>query len=640
MAFRNFPIRKKLTVIILLTTAAALLFTSASFFAYDILTFRRAAVTNLATMGQVIAANSTAALAFDNANDAREILSALRAERQITAAALYSDSGALFARYPATLEDVHLPAKPEAAGHQVDWWTLSSFQPVVQNGRQLGMLYLRYDLGAMRERFRVYGFLSLLVMGGSLLVALVFSQSLQQQVSRPILSLAETARAISERRDFSARAIKHGRDEIGLLTDAFNEMLSQIHAQDRALRESEARLRAVLNSSLSAVIVTDDRGRILVWNARAEKLFGRSRAEALGLDLGVILPPRDDLPDARGMKRFLPASEPGASESVVTEMMAYRRDRSEIIVEVSINPLVAGGVVTYCAFITDITDRKRAEAEVLTLTQQLERRVAERTVQLESANKELEAFSYSVSHDLRAPLRHIDGFASMLASHAKASLDDTGKRYIQVITDAAKRMGRLIDDLLSFSRHGRSELRFVPVKLGGLVDEVRRQMQSELSDRNIEWRIGPLPEVRVDVAMMHQVFANMIGNAVKYTRVRNPAVIEIGSETSDDGEVIVFVRDNGAGFNPKYKDRLFGVFQRLHSESEFEGTGVGLANVQRIIHRHGGRTWAEGEVDKGATFYFALPASARTDQLGSSATGRGIRDDEPVPTSRPPFQIK
>jgi light-regulated signal transduction histidine kinase (bacteriophytochrome) len=197
----------------------------------------------------------------------------------------------------------------------------------------------------------------------------------------------------------------------------------------------------------------------------------------------------------------------------------------------------------------------------------------------------------------------------MLTAHSSASLDDKGRRYIKVIIESAQRMGRLIDDLLSFSRHGRSELRRIPVNLNNVVEEVRRLLQSEAAGRNISWRVGPLPQVSGDLAMLHQVFANLLGNAIKYTRPRAEAVIEVGSETNSDGEEVIFVRDNGAGFDPKYAERLFGVFQRLHSESEFEGNGVGLANVRRIIVRHGGRTWAEGKVDEGATFYFTVPDS-------------------------------
>lgn len=226
---------------------------------------------------------------------------------------------------------------------------------------------------------------------------------------------------------------------------------------------------------------------------------------------------------------------------------------------------------------------------------------------LVAANKELEAFSYSVSHDLRAPLRHVSGFVQLLQANAKGQLDETGVRYLEVISGAAKKMGELIDDLLSFSRTGRAQMHVEPVPLGPLVDECRRELEPETRGRDIDWRIGDLPEVAADRALLRQVLANLLGNAVKYSRKRATARIEV-SARREGNEIVVCVRDNGAGFDMKYADKLFGVFQRLHTEAEFEGTGIGLANVRRIVVRHGGRTWAEGEVDQGAAFYFALPA--------------------------------
>jgi ABC-type amino acid transport substrate-binding protein/nitrogen-specific signal transduction histidine kinase len=226
---------------------------------------------------------------------------------------------------------------------------------------------------------------------------------------------------------------------------------------------------------------------------------------------------------------------------------------------------------------------------------------------LVAANKELEAFSYSVSHDLRAPLRHVSGFVQLLQANAKDRLDETGARYLDVIAGAAKKMGELIDDLLSFSRTGRAQMHLEAVPLGPLVDECRRELEPETSGRAVEWKIGELPEVAADRALLRQVMANLLGNAVKYSRNRSPARIEVSSRR-ENNEFIVCVRDNGAGFDMKYADKLFGVFQRLHTDAEFEGTGIGLANVRRIVVRHGGRTWAEGEVDKGAAFYFSLPA--------------------------------
>ena len=226
-------------------------------------------------------------------------------------------------------------------------------------------------------------------------------------------------------------------------------------------------------------------------------------------------------------------------------------------------------------------------------------------------NQELEAFSYSVSHDLRTPLRHLDGFADLLRKHAQAHLDEKGRHYLTIISSAAKRMGILIDDLLAFSRIGRAEFSRSPISLHKVVEEVLRDLQSDVQGRQIRWNIGGLPDVVGDPAMLRLVFANLMGNALKYTRNRHEAVIEIGHGVGREDEVVVFVRDNGVGFDPQYAHRLFGVFQRLHTAHEFEGNGIGLANVRRIIHRHGGRTWAEGQPDAGATFWFALPIPPR-----------------------------
>ncbi len=238
---------------------------------------------------------------------------------------------------------------------------------------------------------------------------------------------------------------------------------------------------------------------------------------------------------------------------------------------------------------------------------QLERELATRTAQLETASRELESFAYSVSHDLRAPLRHIDGFASMLAAHAESSLDDKGRRYLTVIVESARRMGRLIDDLLAFSRIGRAEMSPRRCNVADLVTNARTQLRETIADRAIEWEIGPLPDIVGDQALLFQAVVNLLDNAIKFTRPRPSARIEIGTQPGAENEVVIYFRDNGVGFNPKYVDQLFGVFQRLHAESEFEGTGVGLANVQRIVRRHGGRVWADGQVDAGATFYVALP---------------------------------
>lgn len=244
----------------------------------------------------------------------------------------------------------------------------------------------------------------------------------------------------------------------------------------------------------------------------------------------------------------------------------------------------------------DVTERRRAAVEL-----------KRRGELLEAANKELEAFSYSVSHDLRAPLRHIDGYAALLRKSVDQSLNEKAARYLQTISDSAKQMGQLIDDLLVFSRMGRQEMLHTLVSLDQLIKDVLHDLRLDLKDRQISWTIGPLPEVPGDPAMLRQVFMNLIANAVKFTSTRSKAMIEVGVHQRTSTEVVIFIRDNGVGFDMQYASKLFGVFQRLHRADEFEGTGIGLANVRRIVHRHGGRTWAEGVPDQGATFYVALP---------------------------------
>jgi len=265
----------------------------------------------------------------------------------------------------------------------------------------------------------------------------------------------------------------------------------------------------------------------------------------------------------------------------------------------------------------DITERKEAEAELRTRMEQMEaeifqssQKVQAAKLQLQAANMELESFSYSVSHDLRAPLRHVNEFADLLVQHAASALDDTGRRYLDKIRESAKRMGVLIDELLQFSKMSRTEVFSSRVSLRSTVEQVIADMHDETSGRAVEWRIGALPDVEADASMLRQALTNLIGNAVKYTRPRAKAVIEIGSIESHPSEIVVFVRDNGVGFDMQYAGKLFGVFQRLHRDDEFEGTGIGLASVRRIIERHGGRTWVDARVDRGAIFYFSLPVRA------------------------------
>jgi signal transduction histidine kinase len=477
MSLKDMPIRRKLIGIILLTCLVVMVLMRASFLTYEYLTFRQTTVRQLGTIGKVIAANSTAALAFANQNDAEDILSALKADQYVTAGALYDKSGKLFSKYPAHLPDTVLPAAPQKDGFQFQSTTLAGFQPVVQDGKRLGTLYLRYDTGTvMHEWLQASVGIAAAVMTVAILVAYLLSRKLQQQISRPILALAATAKDVSDHRDYSVRAEKFGEDESGLLTDAFNQMLMEIQAQDQAIKK--------LNAGL-------------------------------------------------------------------------------------------------------------------------EQRVIERTSQLEAANKELEAFSYSISHDLRAPLRAMNGFAGIVLEDFGPQLPDEGRGYLERIRNGGQRMGELIDDLLSFSRLSRQPVRRQHMNSAQMVREALDELKPQQNGRQIEMRIGALPPCEADPVLLKQVWVNLLSNAIKYSRDRQPAVVEVGC-TRENNMDVFFVRDNGAGFDMQYANKLFGVFQRLHRSDEFEGTGVGLAIVQRIVHRHGGRVWAEGQINRGATFYFTI----------------------------------
>jgi signal transduction histidine kinase len=489
-------LRYKLIGIVLLTTLAALLLALAAIIAYDLRAYRQSWLNDASTNAELLGQTSAPSLAFDDPAVAQENLDLLRLRPQVQAAAIFTPRGALFASYHRPGDTSELPKLPEAEGVHIDQRSLVLFRRIVRNGEILGTVYQRSDY-ELYGRLLDYALISLAVIAVSMGVAYLLSAQLQRIVTRPVLAIASIARDVVAHGDYSRRAEKLSNDEVGLLVDGFNSMLSEIERRTAALQVSN-----------------------------------------------------DALAD-------------------------------------------------------QIAERTRVEQQVLELNAELEDRVRDRTAQLEAANHELEAFSYSVSHDLRAPLRAIDGFSQALIEDFPNDVPEEAQRYLSRIRAGTARMGQLIEDLLNLSRLSRGTLQRTEVDVSELARQILAELRLREPGRQVDAYVWDGLHADADAQLLRVVFDNLIGNAWKFTaRVEHPR-IEVGAMRDGERRVF-FVRDNGAGFDMRFADKLFSPFQRLHGAQEFSGTGIGLATVQRVVHRHGGRIWADAHVGKGAAFYFTL----------------------------------
>jgi PAS domain S-box-containing protein len=424
-----------------------------------------------------------------------------------------------------------------------------------------------------------------------------------RRMTAPLREITSTAVAIAAG-DLDRRVGAYGDDEVGRLGRSFNTMAEQV---GRSLQSKETMLRSVTETAHDAIVAADTDGVIRFWNPGAARMFGYAADEVLGQPLTVLMPQRYRDAHRGGMKRYLETREAHVVGKTV-ELDARRKDGTEFPIELSLGAASLDGGMSFTGVIRDITERRRtAEA-------------------LQATNAELESFTYSVSHDLRAPLRAIHGFARILLEDHNAQLDPEAQRLLGVIDQNTRRMGQLIDDLLAFSRLGRREMAASRVDMQELARSVADEVRRAEPERQggLEIKIDPLPPARGDRNLLRQVLSNLLQNAAKFTRERAQAQVEVGwragattgaggsgGSASENGATVYYVRDNGAGFDDRYVDKLFGVFQRLHSTEQFDGTGVGLAIVKRIVQRHGGRVWAEGKVNQGSTFYFSLPGEER-----------------------------
>src|SRR5680860_1374852 len=401
-----------------------------------------------------------------------------------------------------------------------------------------------------------------------------------------------------------ALPVRNDAGQIIMWVGANTDIDDQKRAEE-ALRKSEQRVRLIVDTSLDAIVTMMEDGNITCWNPQAEATFGWKRDEAMHRNLADLIVPEAHREAHRsGLQHFLETGI-GPALNHRLDMTALHKEGSEFPIELTISPFKLGETYEFSASVRDVTQHKRWLEEIETLNETLEQRVAERTAQLELVNREIEAFSYSVSHDLRAPLRAIDGFSRSLLHDYAGRLDPRGLSDLERVRAAAQRMGQLIDEMLNLSRLTRSEMRLAPVDLASQARDAVAECQAAEPARNVELVIAPDLMVTADAQLTRVALDNLIGNAWKYTGKQPAARIEIGAEPHAGGTAF-YVRDNRCGFDMAYADKLFGAFQRLHSRAEFDGTGIGLATVQRIVHRHGGHIWAQAAVDQGATFYFTL----------------------------------
>lgn len=630
---RAVAIKRKLMLTMMITSITALVLACLGLLAYEFFAIRRAMVRDLDTLAVIIADNVNFALGFEQADDARAVLGSLRAHQNITYACVLTPNRGVFADYRRDqVPPPALPAENAPGGHQFTRASLEIVRPVIHKGERIGLLFIQSDLGELHARLTSYPSIMAVLAAFSAGLALLLSTPLQRLISRPILHLAETTRKVTREGDYSLRARKETGDEVGELIDGFNRMLAQIEEQNdrltrahaeleqrvvertRALQEeirereraqeavlmSEAKVRSLVESANDAIVLADEHGHIVLWNQGARGIFGYTEPEAIGQPLTMLMPPDFREAHHKGFHHYLRARENKVIGRTV-ELRGQRKDGTIFPIDLSLSTwTTTAGNIFFSGIIRDTTERKETFEKLEHFAAQLER-----------SNQELQAFAYVASHDLQEPLRKVQAFGDRLKVRCADALSPEGKDYLERMQNAARRMQNLINDLLLFSRVSTQEQPFERVDLNRVVREVLSDLEIRIQQTKGTIQVGPLPVVEADPLQMRQLFQNLLSNGLKFHRPEEPPVIRVSasvpSAVAEGENCDIVVADNGIGFEEKYLDRIFAVFQRLHGRTAYEGTGIGLAICRKITERHGGRITARSAPDQGATFIVTLP---------------------------------
>ena len=597
-AFRDLPINRKLMVVVMAVTTASLLLSGFGIVSADRLLFRQSLERDVAALAEIVADNSTAALAFNDPRIASETLASLRARPHLVAACLFKANGSLFADYLRPASGIVCPETESTEARSFGEGSLKVRRPVKLQQQQIGSLLLLYDLEEISNRTKLYGSIVMGVFLIAGLMAVVLSASLRSVITAPILRLVAVATSVSETGDYAIRARRESNDELGVLVERFNEMLAGIQSRDltltRALREREEalseaetareRFRFMAESMPQKIFTTTSSGDVDYLNKQWQEFSALSFDDMKRGGWTKIIHP-DDYEAVAGLwEHSIKTGEPFHSELRFCRADgAYRWHLGRA--HAMLDP--EGNVAMWIGSYTDIHEQKEREG------------------QLRRANADLEQFVYSASHDLQEPVRNVAVYSEIVAKRYRAQLDSNGQQFLTFLNEGGRRLAMLIRDLLAYTRAGNLEGGGATVDSAKVLQHTLSSLAEAIRESGAVVTYHELPEVFMGEAHLQQLFQNLITNAIKYRGEDTPR-IHISAQRAS-GEWRFVVQDNGIGIDPRYKEKIFGVFKRLHHDDKRGGTGIGLAICQRVVEQYGGRIWVESEEGKGATFFFTVP---------------------------------
>lgn len=621
---RNVPIQRKIMSVVMLTCMSAILLMCTAYISYEYFSYRTSLREQVKTIAAIVASNSSAALAFDSPKDANEILNAFRADTHIRSACIYDAEGRLFAKYPQWKNSNEFPRSPENDGYNFKNSLLTGFEAIIQEDNRLGTLYIQSDMDALYEQIRQYVLIALILIICCLFVAYQFSKLLQKSIAKPVLELQQTAKIVSDYRDYSVRAVKTGNDELGSLTDAFNHMLAQIHHQNKEITSFNQKLESkvnertaelndankillqqkefvetIINSTVDLVAVIDKDLKYVLINKKVNELYNVRNEDILNRRFDDVFPDVKNTPMVEYLDKALKGEE--------IHVTRYKSPVLNRYFENFYIPLkdINGSTYGVLAIGHDITSVMETQEKLQNLNDELVK-----------SNRDLEQFAYVASHDLQEPLRKIQTFTQLVAQHSNDP--EQVIKYHQKIYQSANRMQQLIRDVLNFSRISKSEDAFTETDLNVVLKNLRTDFELLISETEAKISYPSLPVINGIPLQITQLFSNLISNSLKYTsgkpeiniswkKLSNDEVLSYKKLNGTNDYIRLEFADNGIGFEQQFSEQIFDIFQRLHGRQKYSGTGIGLALCKKIVENHHGIITADSEPGKGAKFTVILP---------------------------------